>query len=112
MQKTNIGEQGTEQFTVTTRVDGKLISAQPIHDPFIHCVVIHQMSRWDHFKAIFRPPLLEVLVAVDGTEGVIRAIMTLDPVALQQETDEILAERKKSREENGIMGYYAAAPNA
>lgn len=106
MQKNNIGEAGTEQFTVTTRVDGKLISEQPIHDPFVRTVVRHQMSRWEHFKAMFHPPVMKVLVMVDGSEGANRAIMTLDPVKLEQDTCDILEARRIIRETNGTMGFY------
>ena len=36
---TNIGEEGTEQFTVTTRVNGELVADRKIHDPFAHTTV-------------------------------------------------------------------------
>lgn len=96
-----LGETGTEQFTITTRVDGKVIREQLIHDPFLHNKTVVSISRWDLFKALFRRQFsTTVEVAVRGTEGVMRAVMCLDTVALAAETAKMLEERRKSREEN------------
>lgn len=94
-----LGEMGTEQFAVKTRVDGKLIKEQPIHDPFIHNTVKVCVSRWDLFKALFRKQYeVNVQVSVSGSEGVIRAIMTLDPAEIAHETAIMLEDRRLSRE--------------
>lgn len=101
--KTQLGEEGTEQFTVESRLDGKTIKVQPIHDPFIHSTVGFKGSRWDHFKAIFRPPVVKVEVIVRASEAAQRAIMTLDPVQLTRETEEILEGRRQFHE-SGCAG--------
>lgn len=49
--KMMLGEQGTEQFVVTSRQDGKLICEQKIHDPFITCVTVV----WSNSKDRRRP---------------------------------------------------------
>lgn len=113
--KTNIGEQGTEQFTVYTAIDGEKIGEQKIHDPFIHTTIKHTPGRWEHFKQIFAPKTIKIQVSVDGSHGAMRAIMTLDPILLQQDTEEILRERAVSRERNsaeGVVGYFSEASPA
>ena len=96
-----LGENGTEQFTITTRVDGKVIKEQPIHDPFLFNKTVVGISRWDLFKALFRRQFeVKVETSVHGTEGVTRAIMMLDPEKLEAETNSILEERRLSRERN------------
>lgn len=95
-----LGEPGTEQFTIETWHDAKLIRAQRIHDPFLHSTTTIAISRWDLFKALFRKQFItRVRVNVIGTEGVQRAIMMLDPAKLQAETEQMLADRARSREE-------------
>jgi len=97
--RSHLGEDGTEQFTVTTRVDGKTIKEQPIHDPFIHNRTVVRISRWDLFKGMFRRQFeVKVEVSVRGSEGALRAIMMLDPVALKTESEEILVGRRRNRE--------------
>jgi hypothetical protein len=94
-----LGESGTEQFTLRTRVDGRLIREQAIHDPFLHNKTVVGISRWDLFKAMFRKQYtVTVETSVSGTEGVQRAIMTLDTDALARETAIMLEDRRKSRE--------------
>jgi hypothetical protein len=94
-----VGENGTEQFTIKTRVDGKVIKEQPLHDPFLHNRTVVGISRWDLFKAMFRKQFtVTVEISVSGTEGVQRLIMTMDPKAVQAETDQILEQRRLSRE--------------
>jgi hypothetical protein len=96
-----LGESKTEQFIITTEVDGKLVKEQRIHDPFLHSKTVVGISRWDLFKALFRKQFeVKVEVSVRGTEGVQRAIMMLDPAKLQAETEQILADRARSREQN------------
>ena len=96
-----LGETGTEQFTITTRVDGKLVKEQPIHDPFLHNKTVVSISRWDLFKALFRRQFeVKVEISVRGTEGVQRAVMMLDPAKLEAETKLMLEERRLSRESN------------
>lgn len=94
-----LGANGTEQFTIITRVDGKVIQEKPIHDPFLHNKTVVGVSRWDLFKAMFRKQYtVTVEVSVRGTEGVQRAIMMLDPVELGRETATMLEDRRRSRE--------------
>jgi len=100
-----LGDEGTEQFSVETLVDGKTIKVQPIHDPFIHSTTIVEISRWDHFLAIFKPRQIKVQVYVSASEGAQRAIMTMDPARLAKDTQQILHERKISRETSSTMGY-------
>lgn len=89
---------GKEQFAIATRVDGELIKEQPIHDPFIYNKTIIGISRWDLFKAIFRKQFeIKVEVTVRGSEGVQRAIMMLEPEALEAETIAILEDRRSNR---------------
>jgi len=96
-----LGKTGTEQFTIETRQDGKLIRSQAIHDPFLHNKTTIAISRWDLFKALFRRQFITTIeVSVRGTEGVQRAVMMLDPVKLEAETKLLLEERRLSRESN------------
>lgn len=91
----HLGENGTEQFTVTTRVNGEVIGQQAIHDPFIRSTV--RLRGFKHaWRALFSG--LKIEIALDGSLGASRAIMTLDPHALTAETNKILEDRKKSRE--------------
>jgi|SRR5882724_2718817 len=103
--KAMLGERGTEQFTVESRVDGETIKVQPIHDPFIQSTVGVKASRWDHFKAIFRPPTIRIEVIVRGSQGAERAIMTLDPEQLKRDSEKILEQRRIVREMSPTMGH-------
>src|ERR1017187_8897174 len=101
-----LGENGTEQFAITTRVDGKLVREQKLHDPFLHSKTVLCISRWDLFKAMFRKQYaVTVETFGSGTEGVMRAIMTLDTEALNNETATMLEDRRRSRESYGLMGH-------
>lgn len=94
-----LGENGTEQFTITTRRDGELIREQKIHDPFLNSKTTVAMSRWELFKAMFcKQFIVTIDTSVRGTEGIIRAIMMLDPAELERETAKMLEERRLSRE--------------
>lgn len=108
----HLGEDGTEQFELTTRVNGEVIYKRKIHDPF-HCTRV-VMKGWKHaWSALTKG--IEVQVSVDGSEGAQRAIMTLDPYALDQETRNILIERAEQRQRNsdaGVVGYYAENSHA
>ena len=109
-----LGENGTEQFTIETRQDGKLIRSQAIHDPFLHSTTTIAISRWDLFKALFRKQFVtKIEVSVRGSEGVQRAIMMLDPKQLQAETEQIFADRARSRQEKFGDGhcFEAAQPH-
>lgn len=100
-----LGEDGTEQFKIKTRVDGALIKEQLLHDPFLHSKTVVGISRWDLLKAVFRKQFsVTVEMSVSGSEGVQRAIMMLDPVLLAKETETMLEDRRISREINGSMG--------
>jgi hypothetical protein len=106
---TRIGESGTEQFTITTKVDGKIIAERPIHDPFLTNRTVFAMSRWQLFKALFRKQFsVEVEVSVRGTEGMIRTIMMLDPKEIEKETQAILEECAKQRWNPSASGVYSS----
>jgi hypothetical protein len=107
-----LGENGTEQFTITVKQDGKLIREQKLHDPFLWNSTTIALSRWDLFKALFRKQFVTTVeVKVDGTQGVVRAVMMLDPERLQAETEKILADRARNRESNSgeTHGFIAEA---
>lgn len=100
-----LGELGTEQFRITTSIDDRIIGDQTIHDPFICNKTVIGLSRWNLFQALFKRQFeIRVSVKVHATEGALRAVMTLDPVALQNDTDEILRQRAISREKYAGMG--------
>jgi hypothetical protein len=108
----NIGEEGTEQFTVETKLNGKQIGFQKIHDPFIHTTIKLKGLRhaWDVLVHG-----LTINVNTDGSHGAIRAVMTLDPAKLASDTEEFLREMARRREENdanGVVGYYAVTTKA
>jgi hypothetical protein len=98
-----LGEAGTEQFTITTRRDGKQISAQKIHDPFIRTTITICVSRWDLFKGLFAKQYKAVLqVNVDASDGMMRTIMMLDPAEIELETQRM----KQNRQDRGeTIGY-------
>jgi predicted deacetylase len=102
-----IGDTGTEQFTVSTRVNGELIKAQPIHDPFIRTTV--RLRGIGHaWRALTKGICVEV--AVDASHGATRAIMSLDPRALEDDTQLFLEQQMQRRSANdvaGVVGYYA-----
>lgn len=104
-----IGEEGTEQFTVTTNVNGEMIGNQLIHDPFVRTSVT--LRGWKHaWRALTSG--IKVNVCVDGTHGAVSAVMMLDPEKLQYSTDEHLKFCARSREENealGLVGYCSIA---
>jgi hypothetical protein len=94
----HLGESGTEQFVVTTTQDGKLIHEQRIHDPFICSTTTIAISRWDLFKAMFRRQYkTKICVRVTGSLGAQRAIMTMDPFALELETLKMAEEHALGR---------------
>jgi predicted membrane GTPase involved in stress response len=107
--KSHLGEEGTEQFTITTKVNGEIVGVQPIHDPFVRntTTTTTVFSRWDALKMVFtkKPFTATVTVCVDGSPGAQRAIMTLDPESLMRETETMLADAKRSREEMALSGY-------
>ncbi len=97
--RTQLGEEGTEQFSITTYVDGNVVKKQALHDPFIFSKTEVGFSRWELFKGMFRRRFkVEVQMSVHASPGAQRAIMTLDPRELEAETSRILAERKECRE--------------
>ena len=103
----SLGETGTEQFTVSTRVNGELIKAQPIHDPFIR-TFIHLRGLRHAWNALTRG--IKIQVAVDASHGAQAAIMTLDPRKLEDDTQLFLeqqAQRRSANDAAGIIGYYA-----
>lgn len=92
-----LGENGTEQFTITTKVDGQVIGTQRIHDPFLCNKTIIKMTFSEWVRLLFKREI-KVEISVEGTQGIQRAIMMLDPVELEKETMSILEDRRKSRE--------------
>lgn len=107
----HLGEDGTEQFTIDTRVNGKVVGEQKIHDPFIRSTV--KLRGFGHaWNALFGG--IKVELCLNASEGAQRAIMTLNPEVLEAETREILEERRLSREawargENHGTAQYAEA---
>jgi hypothetical protein len=99
-----LGDEGTEQFTVETILDGESIGVQKIHDPFIFNETVIMLSRWDCFLSIFRRRRICVEVHIQGSLGAQRAIMTLDPERMARDTEEILEQRRLSRE-NSVGGF-------
>lgn len=98
----HLGEDGTEQFDITTRVNGKIVGAQKIHDPFIRSTV--KLRGFGHaWNALFGG--LKVEIAVNASEGASRAIMTLNPVVLAKDTEDILEQRRLSREAHARGDY-------
>ena len=85
-----LGEEGTEQFTVTTQLNGRRIGQQKIHDPFAATTVILD------WKDLFRGLLVgflfwgrvKVTVSVRGTHAAERRIMTMNPFEMQRENEE------------------------
>ena len=103
--RTQLGEEGTEQFTVETRVDGTTIRVQPIHDPFINCTTVTRLGAFQCLKAFFgRGVAIRTEVIVRGSEAAQRAIMTLDPEQLTRETEQILEERRNAYENREVGG--------
>lgn len=102
-----IGDTDTEQFNVETLVNGETVRLTRIHDPFIHTTVVTKLSRWDHFKGIFRPPETKTQVVVRASEGAQRAIMTMDPVQLARDSEDILECRRQYQ--RAIAGMSLAA---
>ena len=97
---------GNPQFEVTTRINGKEIDRQAIHDPFILTRV-----RLRGFAYAWRALTkgLEVQVAIDGTHGAVSAVMMLDPEHIERDTAEFLtfqAQRRANNMQAGVVGYY------
>jgi hypothetical protein len=105
--KTNIGEQGTEQFTITTRVNGELLREQKIHDPFAHTTIT--LKGWGHaWRALLHG--IRISVVIGGTHGAQRAVMGLDPEKMKEDTNLFLAAMavsQKAHADAGMAGYYA-----
>lgn len=101
------GESGREQFTVTTRVNGELIKAQPVHDPFATTRV--KLRGFGHaWRALTKG--IEVQVSIDGSHGAIQSVMTLDPRELEDKTQLFLEQQAQRQVENytaGIRAYHA-----
>lgn len=104
--KTSIGEAGTEQFHITTRVDGVVIGEQEIHDPFVHTTVKLRGLR-HAWNALVRG--IKVNIHLSGTHGAEAAVMSLDPHDLQERTEKFLLDRAEQRAHSTTAGCYAAA---
>ena len=68
----HLGEPGTEQFTLTTKLNGKVIDQKTIHDPFVHTRVT--TTWWWQF---WKPIVVEVNVS--ATHEMMSKVMQLDP---------------------------------
>lgn len=88
-----IGDPGTEQFSIRTYVDDALIGERLVHDPLVHNTTVLKQTRRTHLKGIFVPSEIRVRVVVGGSAGAERAIMTLDPKQMARDTEEILQAR-------------------
>jgi hypothetical protein len=84
----NLGEEGTEQFTVETLLDGKQIALQKLHDPFTSTTVTIGFRRWETIKQLLRPSLTKVQVIVRGSPSATARIMTMDPREMMRENVE------------------------
>jgi hypothetical protein len=109
--KGTLGEEGTEQFTVTSYIDDdggglRLIREQKVHDPFIHSTIISVLTRWFCIRGLFQKKhrTVKTQVCVRGSHGASARIMTMDPEELQRETDEWLVYAAKSRAECAASG--------
>lgn len=99
-----LGEPNTEQFTVETRVNEKTVNVIPIHDPFIATTV--KLRGFRHaWNALFGG--IKVNVIVRGSEGANRAIMTMDPVQLAYDSEEILETRRDIRDRSAAAACYS-----
>lgn len=86
-----LGEEGTEQFTIETEVDGESIGKpQPIHDPFVSHTVKNERGWWSQFLGLFlvKHRRLSVVVRICGTQAAQARIMTMNPFELQAENEE------------------------
>ena len=105
-----LGENGTEQFEIITKVDEREIGRQKIHDPFLHSKTIIALSFLDWAKLLWTRKII-VSISVTGTQGIQRAIMMLDPAELEKVTKEILEDRRISREQlTAVGGFIASEP--
>lgn len=106
----HLGEQGTEQFEIAVRDDKKIITRLAVHDPFHRTHIGVRLSRWRAFCGLFRPAIANYWISMSGSAGAERAIMTMDPHRLADDSEQILLERKVQREANdaaGVKGFYA-----
>lgn len=98
--KAQLGEDGTQQFTVETHVNGIPISVTLIHDPFLTHTISTNLGWWRCLAALFAPSLrsIKTQVVIRGSGSAQRAIMTLDPEQLSRDTEEILEQRRVTYE--------------
>lgn len=99
----HLGEEGTEQFSVRTHVDGKLIGDKPVHDPFATTTVKLRGLR-HAWNALTRG--ITVQVSVDASHGAISTIMMLDPQALHEQTNIFLERQAQRRAQNEATGTF------
>lgn len=106
--RNTIGDVGTEQWTFTTRQDGRLISEQKLHDPFLHSTTTIAISRWDLFKALFRRQFItKIEVSLRSSEGMQRRIMTMDPDEIVAESKQILEDRRHPARSSDTMKFHS-----
>lgn len=77
--KVDVGEPGTEQYTIKTFINDKLFREQKIHDPFINTRVI--TTGKDLWKALFKGAL-RIVIDVSGTPLAHKAVFGMDPTEI------------------------------
>ena len=63
-----------KQYEYEVREDGKRLDGRVIDDPFLVTHLEFHLSRWDAFKAIFRPLVKRYKVRVRGTDAAYRVV--------------------------------------
>jgi hypothetical protein len=88
-QRSTLGVGGTQQFTVTYKLDGKIVEETRLHDPFVTATMGVRLSWWKCLLGVFRggSPVSEVQISVRGTKAAQRRILALDPVEMQRENE-------------------------
>lgn len=104
-----LGAPGTEQFTVTTSVDEKVVCEQKLHFPFMLQAV--RLSGWrTALKVLFGG--LRVEFEMHGSDGARNAIEALNPHELEAETQRIALERLNERRDHWMRTINAAQAKA
>lgn len=68
------------QYNFRVYEDGKQIDGRDIDDPFLNCTIGFNLTRWDAFKAIFRPLVKRYNVIVGGTGAAHRVVFNSEYV--------------------------------
>ncbi len=67
-----------KQYRFRVEEDGKTISGREIDDPFVHTHIEFHLSRWDAFKAVFKPLVKRYGVIVSGEDAAYRVVFEGD----------------------------------